>query len=232
MARVGLKPAFSVEKAHEIQRRLSERIISEDKVPERIRLVGGVDAAYVEDASIGAVAVLDFPSMKLKESQTAICKTCFPYIPTLLSFREIPPTVSCIRKLRVQPDVFLVDGHGFAHPYRCGFASHLGLVLRKPTIGVAKGILVGEVERAKAEEDVALIRDKGEVVGAQVVTKHGVKPIYVSVGHMISLKTAIMIVERCTLYNRLPEPISQAHRIATAEKRKTNISTSAVTSDG
>jgi deoxyribonuclease V len=231
MVGVGAKPTFSVEKAHELQRRLSERIIFEDKAPELIRLIGGVDVAYVEDASIAAVAVLDFPSMKLKESQTAICKTRFPYVPTLLSFREIPPAVHCIRKLRAEPDVFLVDGHGFAHPYRCGFASHLGLVLRKPTIGVAKGILVGEVEPAKAEGVFAFIRDKGEVIGAQIVTKPGVKPIYVSVGHMISLKTAINIVKRCTLYNRVPEPISQAHRIATAEKRKINISTSAVTSN-
>jgi deoxyribonuclease V len=231
MVDVGPKPAFSMEKAHEIQRRLSKRIISEDKLPERIRLIGGVDVAYVEDASVAAVAVLDFPSMKLKESQTAICKTRFPYVPTLLAFREIPPAVHCIRKLRVQPDVFLVDGHGFAHPYRCGFASHLGLLLRKPTIGVAKGILVGEVELAKAEGDIVFMRDKGEVVGAQIVTKPGVKPVYVSVGHMVSLKTAIKIVKRCTSCNRVPEPILQAHRIATAEKRKINISTSAVTSN-
>jgi len=230
MRLVGMKPAFSVEKAHEAQRRLSERIIFEDKVPERIRLIGGVDVAYVEDVSVAAVAVLDFGSMKLKESQTAVCRTRFPYIPTLLAFREIPPAVQCIRKLRVQPDVFLVDGHGFAHPYRCGFASHLGLVVRKPTIGVAKGILVGQAERTDAEGDISFIRDKGEVIGAQIKPKRGLKPICVSVGHMVSLETAIKIVMRCTLSSRVPEPVLQAHRIATAEKRKVNISSSAVTS--
>jgi len=231
MTRVGLKPAFSTEKAHEAQRRLSEHIISDDKVPQRIRLIGGVDVAYVEGASIAAVAVLDFGSMKLKESQTAVCPTRFPYIPTLLAFREIPPALMCIQKLRVQPDIFLVDGHGFAHPYRCGFASHLGLVMRKPTIGVAKGILVGEVERTNVEGDIAFIHDKGEVIGAQIISKRGLKPICVSVGHMISLGTAIKIVKRCTLCNRVPEPVLQAHRIATAEKRKANISTSAITSN-
>lgn len=230
MTRVGLTPAFSAKKAHEAQRRLAERIISEDKLPQRIRLIGGVDVAYVEGASIAAVAVLDFGSMKLKESQTAVCPTRFPYVPTLLAFREIPPAIMCIRKLRVQPDVLLVDGHGFAHPNRCGFASHLGLVTRKPTIGVAKGILVGDVERTKVEGDVAFIRDKGEVIGAQIVSKCALKPIFVSVGHMISLGTAIEIVKRCTLYNYVPEPLLQAHRIATAEKRKVNILTSAVTS--
>jgi deoxyribonuclease V len=229
MTRVGLTPAFSAKKAHEAQRRLAERIISEDKLPQRIRLIGGVDVAYVEGASIAAVAVLDFGSMKLKESQTAVCPTRFPYVPTLLAFREIPPAIMCIRKLCVQPDVLLVDGHGFAHPNRCGFASHLGLVTKKPTIGVAKGILVGEVECTKVEGDVAFIRDKGEVIGAQIVSKRGLKPICVSVGHMISLGTAIEIVKRCTLHNRVPEPVLQAHRIATAEKRKVNMSTSAVT---
>jgi deoxyribonuclease V len=230
MTHIKPKPAFSVKKAHEAQRRLSKQIISEDKVPQRMRLIGGVDVAYVGGASIGGVAVLDFDSMKLKESQTAVCRTRFPYIPTLLSFREIPPAVLCIRMLRVQPDVFLVDGHGFAHPYRCGFASHLGLVIRKPTIGVAKGILVGEVERTEIEANTAFIRDKGEVIGAEITAKHGLKPVYVSVGHMISLRTAIKIVKHCTLDNRLPEPISAAHKIATAEKRKINISTRAVTS--
>jgi len=229
MTHVGLKPVFSAEKAHEAQRCLSERIIFEDKVPKRIRLIGGVDVAYVEDASIAAVAVLDFGSMTLKESQTAICRTRFPYVPTLLALREIPPAVQCIRKLRVQPDVFLVDGHGFAHPYRCGFASHLGLVVRKPTIGVAKGILVGEVERTEAERDISFIRDKGEVIGAQIVPKLGLKPICVSVGHMVSLETAIKIVKLCMLSSRVPEPVLQAHRMATAEKRKVNISSLAVT---
>jgi deoxyribonuclease V len=231
MTHVEPKPAFSAKKAHEAQRRLSKHIITEDKVPQRIRLIGGVDVAYAEGTSIAAVAVLDFASMKLKESQTAICPTRFPYIPTLLAFREIPPALLCIRKLRVQPDVFLVDGHGFAHPYRCGFASHLGLVTNKPTIGVAKGILVGEVEHTKAEGDIAFIRDKREIIGAQILSKRGLKPIYVSVGHMISLGTAIEIVKRCTLHNRVPEPVLQAHRIATAEKRKVNISTATVTSN-
>ena len=230
MTPVELKPAFSAKKAHEAQRRLSEHIITEDKVPQIIRLIGGVDVAYAEGTSIAAVAVLDFASMKLKESQTATCPTRFPYIPTLLAFREIPPALLCIRKLRVQPDVFLVDGHGFAHPYRCGFASHLGLVTSKPTIGVAKGILVGDVERTNVEGDVAFIHDKREVIGAQILSKRGLKPIYVSVGHMVSLRTAIEVVKRCTVSDRLPEPLLQAHRIATAEKRKVNICKSAVTS--
>jgi len=154
------------------------------------------------------------------ESQTALCKIRFPYIPTLLSFRETPPTVLCVKKLHLQPDVFLVDGHGFAHPYRCGFASHLGIVIGKPAIGVAKSKLFGEVEKVKAKKDTVFLKHDGEVVGAVVTTKRGCKPVYVSVGNMISLETAIEIVKHCARYNRIPEPILKAHNIATVEKTK------------
>jgi deoxyribonuclease V len=217
-----VKSRFSVEKAHETQLRLSKRIIFEDVLPEKIRLVAGVDAAYVNEMSIGAVTVLDYESMRLVEAKTACCKTCFPYIPTLFSFREAPPAVLSIKKLRTQPDVFLVDAHGFAHPYRCGFASHLGLVISKPTVGVAKSRLLGEVEKGR-RGDVLLLKHEGEVVGAAVTTKRRCKPIYVSVGHMVSLKTAVKIVKNCTRHHRIPEPILKAHEVATAEKQKLNI---------
>jgi len=220
MGTLSIKPFFSVKEAHETQLRLSKQIIFEDTLPEKIRFVAGVDVSYARGVSIGAVAVLDYDSLKLVESQTAFCKTCFPYIPTLLSFREIPPAVLSIKKLHVQPDVFLVDGQGFAHPYRCGFASHLGLAIGKPTIGVAKSRLFGEAERTKTEDEVAFLKNKGEVVGAIVTTKRGCKPLYVSVGHMVSLETAIKIVKHSIQNNRVPEPILKAHKIATKEKTK------------
>jgi deoxyribonuclease V len=223
MDAVSIKPNFSIEKAHETQLRLSEQIVLKDMLPKKIRLVAGVDAAYVKDLSIGAVAVLDYTSLELVESQIALCKTRFPYVPTLLSFREMPPTVLSIKKLRLQPDIFLVDAHGFAHPYRCGFASHLGLVIGKPTIGVAKSRLFGKVEDARGKRDVALLKHDNEVIGAVVTTKRGCKPVYVSVGHMVSLETAVKIVKHCARRNRVTEPILKAHELATAEKRKTNI---------
>lgn len=223
MGSLSIKPLFSVKKAHETQLRLSKEIIFEDTLPEKIGFVAGVDVAYARGMSIGAVAVLDYDSLKLVESQTALCKTRFPYIPTLLSFREIPPTVLSIKKLHVQPDIFLVDGQGFAHPYRCGFASHLGLAIGKPTIGVAKSRLFGEAERTKTEDKVAFLKHKGEVVGAIVTIKRGCKPVYVSVGHMVSLETAIKIVKHCARHNRIPEPVLKAHETATLEKRKINI---------
>jgi deoxyribonuclease V len=215
-----MKAPFSVEKAHRIQLQLSKHIISKNMLPEKIKLVAGVDVAYKKEKSIGAVVVLEYDSLKVVESRTVLLETCFPYIPTLLSFRETPPTVLSIRKLETQPDVFLVDAQGFAHPYRCGFASHLGLVIGKPTIGVAKSKLFGEVEESRVQRDVTFLKDKGQIIGAVVTTKHESKPVYVSVGHMVSLETAIKIVKHCICNNRIPEPILKAHELATLKKRE------------
>ncbi len=214
-----LKPRFSVQKAHKIQLQLSKRIIFEDKLPRKIRYIAGVDVAYTDDLSIGAVAVLDYHKLNLVEVQTAIRETTFPYVPTLLSFRELPPTVLAIKKLKTRPDLFLVDGQGFAHPYHCGFASHLGIVLGKPTIGVAKSRLVGEAEDFSGK-DFAYLKHKGEIVGAVVKAKVGHKPVYVSVGHMVSLETAIKIVKHCIRQSGVPEPLRKAHQTATSKKRE------------
>jgi deoxyribonuclease V len=215
------KQTFSVEKAYNTQLKLAGKIVFKDKLPKKVRLIAGVDIAYSEDKSIGAVAVLDYGSLELIETQTTISKTLFPYIPTLLSFREIPPAVSSIRKLRSSPDVFLADGQGYAHPYHCGFASHLGLVTNKPTIGVAKSRLYGEVEKAQ-NEDLLFLKHNDEIIGAAIKTKRESKPIYVSVGHMVSLEKAIEIVRHCTRNSRIPKPILEAHRIATEEKQRFN----------
>jgi len=210
---------FSVERTRAAQRLLSKRVICKDSLPKTIKYVGGVDVAYWQDISIGAVAVIDFNSLALTESQTACCKTWFPYIPTLLSFREVSPAVLAIRRLQICPDVFLVDGQGIAHPRRFGFASHLGLAIDKPTIGVAKSLLCGEVGKFN-DEGWAPITDKEEIVGAAVATFLGEKLVYVSVGHKVSLDRAIAIVRHCTRRKRIPEPILEAHRIANEEKEK------------
>jgi len=216
---IKLSPRFSAEKAHAMQLRLSNQAIREDTLPETINYVAGVDVAYAKGISVGAVVVLGFASLSIIESQVVRLKTRFPYIPTLLSFREIPPAYSAIKKLRTRPDVFLVDGQGFAHPYRLGFATHLGLVIDAPAIGVAKNLLCGKVESA-GKSAWSPIMDGAEIIGAQVVTKPGAKPIYVSVGHRVSLRRAINIVKKCTGFYRIPEPIRRAHILANEEKRK------------
>ena len=184
--------------------------------------MGGIDVSYVDNLGVSAVTVLEYDSLKLLETQVGTCQVKMPYIPTLLSFREIPPAIAAIQKLTLQPEVFLVDAQGWAHPYRCGFASHLGLILKKPTVGAAKSRLIGE---PKEHDGRTLLLDRGEVIGEAVTTKQGAKPVYVSVGHMVSLETAVAIVKHCAK-TRIPEPLLQAHNLATkmrlelAEKAK------------
>jgi deoxyribonuclease V len=209
-----LMKAFSVKKAHKTQVCLSSKIILNDKLPSRIRTIAGVDVSYIGNIGIGAITVLDYESLEFMEVQVAVCKVRIPYIPTLLSFREIPPAMAAINKLKLQPDVFLVDAQGIAHPYRCGFASHLGLAIGKPTVGAAKSRLIGTPMERDGE---TFLVDKDEIIGNIVTTKQGAKPIYVSIGHMISLETAIKIVKHCAK-NRIPEPLLQAHKLATKER--------------
>jgi len=210
---------FSVKKAHELQLRLSKRVVKEDRLPSILRYVAGVDVAYEGKSSIAAVAVLDYSSLSLVETKKARVPTEFPYIPTLLSWREIKPARAAIKKLRTSPDVFLVDAQGIAHPYRLGFASHLGLLLNKPTIGVAKSLLCGQVQPKNREGWVPVI-DKDDMIGAAIERDENTQPIYVSIGHKVSLERAVDIVKHCTKSARIPEPIRIAHMIASQERKK------------
>ncbi|NIO37454.1 endonuclease V [Candidatus Bathyarchaeota archaeon] len=213
---------FSFSKARQAQLQLAKRVIHDDVLPKKIRHIAGVDVAYSKDLSVGAVAVLDYTTLKAVESQIAFCKTRFPYVPTFLSFRETPPIVLAIKNLCLEPDVFLVDGHGRAHPRRCGLASYLGIVVGKPTIGVAKRGLIGRIEDTR-KQAVKLLKDKDEIIGAVITTDRGSRPVYVSTGHMVSLETAIKIIKHCSVDDRIPKPILAAHRIATAARRKINV---------
>ena len=214
--------SFSISKARTIQLEFSKRVIKEDVFDfSRLEYVAGVDVAYVDEMAVGAVSVHKFPSLSQVEVKTAIVKVRFPYVPTLLSFREIYPATSAIKKLEISPDIFMIDGHGIAHPYRLGFASHLGVILEKPTIGVAKKLLCGRIEEIPKEVgEFALIKDDGEVIGAALLIKEDRKPIYVSIGHMISLETAIKIVNATTGNYRVPEPIRAAHQAANMAKKR------------
>jgi deoxyribonuclease V len=210
---------FSVEKVKKLQLSLSKKIICEDRLPKRINYVAGVDVAYTDGYAIGAVAVLEYDILKMVETRTSFQTVSIPYIPTFLSFREIPPVVSAINMLSIKPDVFLVDGHGFAHPRHMGFASHLGLVVDIVTVGVAKSLLCGEIVD-KEVNGWKPIMYEGSIVGAAVYTKSDVKPVYVSVGHKVSLETAIEIVKHCVKNYRIPEPIREAHKAAVERKMR------------
>lgn len=210
--------SFSLEKARKAQIALSRMVIREDRINTPIKYVAGVDVAYAGENSIGAAAVLDYESLKPVEVKLAAVKVKFPYIPTLLSFREMPAAAAAVRRLEIKPDIFLVDGQGIAHPYRLGFASHFGVTLNVPAIGVAKRILCGEVVG-----EVGVWRPivhGGEVVGAAVYTRRGSKPIYVSIGHRVSLETAIKVVLACTRGHKIPKPLRVSHMSAEGAKKE------------
>jgi deoxyribonuclease V len=213
-----LRSKFSVEKARRLQLRLAAKVIKEDMLPRTLRHVAGVDVSYSREWAFGAVSVHDYDSLALVEARKAKVKTTLPYIPTLLSFRELSPSLAAINKLKTQPDVFLVDAQGIAHPYRLGFASHLGVILDKPTIGVAKSLLCGQVQR-KNKARWSPIIDKDETIGAELGNEDW-KPLYVSIGHRITLERAIEVVEHCTWTSRLPEPIRNAHILATEARKR------------
>jgi deoxyribonuclease V len=202
--------------ARAIQLEGRTRVVTEDRLGE-IGRVAGVDVGFEEDGAVtrAAVAVLDFPSLQLVESALARVPTAFPYVPGLLSFREAPAVLEALSRLAVQPDLLLCDGQGYAHPRRFGLACHLGVLTGLPSIGVAKSRLIG-VHGALPERKGAWVPllDGDETIGAVLRTRRAVAPIYVSIGHRVSLPAAIRWVLACTTRYRLPETTRQAHRLA------------------
>lgn len=206
----------SVPEARAIQEALRERVIVRDRLGPLGR-VAGLDAGYdrASRTTRAAVAVLSFPELEPVAQRVARRRTRFPYVPGYLSFRETPALLAALSGLRLRPDLLLCDGHGLAHPRRFGLACHLGVLLDVPSIGVAKSRLVGEHERVpEARGAWVPLGDGGEVIGAVLRTRAGVRPLYVSVGHRVSLETAIASVLRCAPRYRLPEPIRRAHALA------------------
>ncbi|MBE2269441.1 MAG: deoxyribonuclease V [Anaerolinea sp.] len=185
-----------------------------------IKLVAGVDVSVKpnpdgQDWSQAAIAVLSFPDLQPVETVLASMPTPFPYIPGLLSFREGPVLETAFAKLQVTPDVFIFDGMGRAHPRRMGIAAHMGLWLQRPTIGCGKTHLVGKyVDPPQERGAFSELTDRGEVIGVVLRTRAGVKPVYISVGHLADLDTSIQLIMACTPKYRLPEPIRAAHNAA------------------
>jgi deoxyribonuclease V len=199
--------------AREIQLSLAKRVVTENGVINP-RLIAGIDISSPDAHGVarGAVVVLSYPELNIVEIEIAQGKITMPYIPGLLSFRESPLILAACEKLSNIPDLVLIDGQGIAHPRRLGLASHVGLFLGLPTIGCAKSILCGQ-HQPLAEEagSHAELFDHGEIIGAALRTKSGVKPIYVSVGHKIDLVSALQWVINCCRGYRLPEPTRLAH---------------------
>lgn len=208
--------AVSPKEAVAIQDALRARVETADRLPE-IHHVAGVDVGFEEGGRLtrAAVVVLAYPSLQPVDRAVARLPTRFPYVPGLLSFRELPAVLAAIEGLKVQPDVYLCDGQGLAHPRRLGIACHLGVLLNAPSIGVAKTRLIGShAEPAQEKGGWAPLMDGEEVIGAVLRTRTGVKPLYVSSGHRVCLDTAIRLVLACTTRYRLPETTRLAHRLA------------------
>ena len=183
-------------------------------------LVAGVDV-HVRDATAIAVATLvHVPTLEMRETATAEEPVRFPYLTGLLAFRELPAALAALQRLDTVPHAVLVDGHGLAHPRRFGLACHLGLALDLPTAGCAKTRLVGDFAMpAGPRGSRSMLKHQGELVGTVLRTRADVAPVFVSVGHRLSLRSATALVLRCTGRFRQPEPLRQAHLAARARSR-------------
>jgi len=214
-------------RAREIQTELAAEVFCVCNITAP-RLIAGVDISVNRwtKTGTGAVVVLSYPALELVETQVMTDRIEFPYVPGLLSFREAPLILAAFEMITVVPDLVLVDGQGIAHPRRMGIASHLGLFLGIPTIGCAKSRLCGEHETPANEAgNYAELLDNGEVIGAVLRTKAGVKPLYISIGHMIDLPSAINWVMACCRGYRLPEPARLAHQAAGGNLKIENVNT-------
>lgn len=213
---------LSPSQAIELQKQLAFEVIREDKFTEPVKTVAGIDLGYdiKTDTSRAVVVVLSFPDLQLIEKSEAILPIQFPYVPGLLSFRETPVAIKALEKLENAPDLILCDGQGIAHPRRFGIACHIGIIADVPTIGVAKSILVGKFENlGETRGGVAPLIHRKEQIGVALRTREKVQPIYISIGHRISLETAVNYVLQCTPKYRLPETTRLADKLASYRKK-------------
>jgi deoxyribonuclease V len=220
-----------IEKLHgfdlspEEARRLQEGLASRVEVGpvldlEEVRYVAGADVSTQDGMAYATVVVLDFPGLSVVEAQGFEAPLEFPYVPGLLSFREMPSLLGALEKVETAVDVVVLDAQGLAHPRRIGLASHVGLFLDVPTVGCAKTVLVGKFEEPRMEKGNATdMVHRGEVVGRAVRTRDGVSPVYVSVGNGVDLDSSVELVLACCTKYRLPEPTRQAHNAANRLRR-------------
>lgn len=200
-----------------LQKLLAQSICLDNRLPDPVRYVAGVDVSYRRGGVefFAAVVVLQFSDMKVVEQVTARARVTFPYIPGLLSFRELPVVLQAFKKLQAIPDVVLVDGQGVAHPRHLGLASHLGLWLDRPTVGCAKSRLCGEhAPPGRQRGDRVPLVFENAVVGTVLTTRSGIKPMYVSPGHLLDVPASAELVMNCLGRYRLPEPTRLAHHLA------------------
>lgn len=198
------------------QERLRHQVIFEDHFS-ALNLVAGVDVAFAEQGrwSKAAVVVMTYPDLQVVETAIAAIPTVFPYYSGFLSFREMPVILAAWGKLQHQPDLILCDGQGIAHPRRFGLACHLGVCLDLPTVGVAKSRLIGSYDPVPEEKGAWVnLRQRQETIGIVLRSRTHIKPLFISVGHKVSLDSARQLVINCLGRYRLPEPTRQADKVS------------------
>ena len=207
---------LSPPEARRLQEELASRVVTEPALDlAGVKHVAGADVSTQGDMAYATVVVLDFPGLSPVEVQGFQAPLRFPYVPGLLSFRELPSVVGALERVQTEVDALILDAQGLAHPRRIGLASHLGIFLDVPTVGCAKSLLVGKFEEPGKEKGSATdLVHRGEVVGRVLRTRDGVSPVYVSVGNGIDLGSSEELVLACCPKYRLPETTRQAHNAA------------------
>ena len=212
---------LSPPEARRLQEELASRVVAGPALDlSGVRHVAGADVSTQDDTAYATVVVLDFPGLSLVETQGYESQLRFPYVPGLLSFREVPSVVGALEKVETGVDALILDAQGLAHPRRMGLASHLGIFLDVPTIGCAKSRLVGSFEEpGRGKGSVTDLVHRGEIVGRVLRTREGVSPVYVSVGSGIDLRSSVELVLACCTKYRLPETTRHAHNAANRLRR-------------
>ncbi|WEU40937.1 MAG: endonuclease V [Candidatus Odinarchaeum yellowstonii] len=194
--------------------KLSKNIRLQDEMPEPLKNIMGVDVAYKDERALTVGVLFSWPELKHQSTFHRIDRVFFPYIPTLLSFREGNLIIRFLKNLSLKPDLLMVNAHGVAHPFRCGCASYIGLLTDTPTIGVAKKIICGEIIKSEEGGNIAYLKYYDKIIGAVLNHNKKSREIVVSPGHRISLKTAVQITLTTLKDSRLPIILEEAHRMA------------------
>jgi deoxyribonuclease V len=217
--------ALDPAEAQKIQEMLKHHCIIERTIDIcEIRHVAGADAAYDQDTIYAAVVVMKFPGLEVVEKTCSVQDVPFPYIPGLLSFREGPAILDAFSNLTTVPDLIFINGHGYAHPKRFGIASHVGLLLDVPSIGVAQHLLIGDVDLPGAAcGSTEPVVDKSEIIGMAVRTVTGAKPVFISAGHKVDLTQAVDMALKTTTIHRITEPVWHADLVSRQCRNKQSV---------
>ncbi|CUS96514.1 endonuclease V [Candidatus Kryptobacter tengchongensis] len=211
----------SPEEAIKIQNEM-RNLVKIENLQSQIRYIAGADISFDKGSNTvyAGIVVLKFPELVEVDRSLLITEVNFPYIPGLLSFRESPALIKAWEKIKIIPDVVIIDGQGIAHPRRFGIASHFGVLIDKPTIGCAKSLLVGKYKEPDEKAgSYSYLYDSGEIIGVALRTRDNVQPVFVSIGHKITLDESIEIIMQSIRGYRIPEPTRQAHMLVNALRR-------------